>query len=185
MKSKLFARILCIVLIVMLVVSVIIVAVPMIRGSAAAVVPVKGSSGTVTTDYVNLRSGAGTDFSIVTTMRVNTKVVFEEAAVYNSNWYKVKELATNKSGYIRNDLVAFDNASSIKLCATKASTYVGCQYAFWQTGAQTPKWSSSNTSVATIDSNGVLTAKAAGTTTITAATSAPPTAPPASGANPP
>ena len=169
MKSKLFARILCIVLIVMLVVSVIIVAVPMIRGSAAAVVPVKGSSGTVTTDYVNLRSGAGTDFSIVTTMRVNTKVVFEEAAVYNSNWYKVKELATNKSGYIRNDLVAFDNASSIKLCATKASTYVGCQYAFWQTGAQTPKWSSSNTSVATIDSNGVLTAKAAGTTTITAA----------------
>lgn len=168
MKSKLFARILCIVLIAMLVISVIIVAVPMIKGSAAVVTPVKGNSGKINADYVNLRSGAGTNFSIVTNMRINTKVVFEESAVYNSSWYKVKEQTTNKSGYVRQDFVTFDKVSSIKLCTSKVTVYVGCQYAFWQTGAKNPKWSSSNTSIAAIDSNGVLTAKAAGTATITA-----------------
>lgn len=168
MKSKLFARVLCIVLVVMLVVSVIIVAIPMIKGNAAVITPVKGNSGTINDDYVNLRSGAGTSFSVVTTMRINTKVVFEEAAVYNSNWYKVKEQTTAKSGYVRADFVTFDKVSSIKLNVSTASTYVGCQYAFSQTGANNPKWTSSNTSIAVIDSSGILTAKAAGTVTITA-----------------
>ena len=168
MKSKVFARVLCIVLIIVLIGSVLLVAVPMIKGNAAVLVPVKGSGGTVTVDYVNLRSGAGTGYSVVTTMRINTKVIFEESTVYNTNWYKVKELTTNKSGYVRNDLVSFDKESAIKLCIKSGYTYVGCQYAFWQTGAKNPKWTSSNVSIASINSSGILTAKAAGTVKITA-----------------
>ena len=168
MKSKLYARIVCVVLAVAIIGSILIVAVPMLSGRAA-VTPVKGAIGHITDDYVNLRSGAGTNYSVVTSMRLNTKVTFVDGSLYNSDWYKITELSTSKTGYVRKDFVVADSvpASRIKISATSASTYVGCQYAFWQTGANSPKWSSSNTSVATIDSNGVLTAKAAGTVTIT------------------
>ena len=66
------------------------------------------------------------------------------------------------------DYVTADEAAgSIKLCRSALTTYANCQYAFWQTGASKPTWKSSNTSVATIDSNGIMTGKSAGTTTIT------------------
>lgn len=54
----------------------------------------------------------------------------------------------------------------LKICCTKAHTYANCQYAFWQTGATNPKWSVSNASISKIDSNGVLTVTASGTTTV-------------------
>ncbi len=169
MKSKLFARILCIVLCLTIVVSIVLLAIPLLKGSAAAV-PVKGGSGYITDDYVNLRSGPGINNPVVTVMMKNTAVTFEESVLYNSEWYKIKELKTNQSGYVNKDFVAAynDEESPIKLGASKASTYKGCQYVFSQTGAVNPTWTSSNTSVATIDSRGILTAKSAGVTTITA-----------------
>lgn len=54
----------------------------------------------------------------------------------------------------------------LKLCCTSAHTYANCQYAFWQTGATNPKWSVTNSGMSRIDSNGVLTITAAGTTTV-------------------
>ena len=54
----------------------------------------------------------------------------------------------------------------LKLCCTSAHTYANCQYAFWQTGATNPKWSVTNSGMSRIDSNGVLTVTAAGTTTV-------------------
>ena len=169
MKSKLFARILCIVLCVTLIGSVLLVAIPMITGNAATFAPVKDGGGTITEDYVNLRSGAGDDTSIVTVMRVNTRVTFVDDTLYNNDWYKVRELTSDQTGYVKQAYVAADASvsSKIKLCVSKASTYAGCQYAFWQTGASKPSWKSSNTAVATIDQNGIATAKKAGTATIT------------------
>ena len=57
--------------------------------------------------------------------------------------------------------------TGIKLCCNKVHTYAWCQYAFWQTGATNPKWSTSNTQISKIDSNGVLSTNASGTTTVT------------------
>lgn len=57
--------------------------------------------------------------------------------------------------------------TGIKLCCNKVHTYAWCQYAFWQTGAANPKWSTSNTQISKIDSNGVLSTNASGTTTVT------------------
>ena len=74
MKSKLFARILCIVLCLTIVVSIVLLAIPLLKGSAAAV-PVKGGSGYITDDYVNLRSGPGINNPVVTVMMKNTAVV--------------------------------------------------------------------------------------------------------------
>ena len=167
MKSKMIARIMCIVLCLTIVGSVLLIAIPMMTAGAATT-PVKGGSGTIIDDWVNLRSGAGTNYSVVTTMRKGTKVRFEDASLYNG-WYRVTEQTTSKTGYVRQDFVQADStpAGTLRLCVSHASTYAGCQYAFWQTGAKKPVWTSSNPSVAAIDQNGVATAKAAGTTTIT------------------
>lgn len=57
--------------------------------------------------------------------------------------------------------------TGIKIGCTKMYTYAGCQYAFWQTGATNPKWTTSNTQISKIDANGVLSTNAGGTTTVT------------------
>ncbi len=169
MRSKLFARILCIVLSITIVGSVLLIAIPMIT-AGAAVTPVKDGTGHINTDYVNLRSGPGTNYSILTEMSENTKVTFLESTRYTGGWYKIKELSGNKTGYVKEEYVTADSAPApaATLSITKGSTYVGCQYAIWQTGLTDPTWKSNNEKVATVDQNGVLTAMAVGTVTITA-----------------
>ena len=54
----------------------------------------------------------------------------------------------------------------LKLCCSYIHTYANCQYALWQTGATNPKWSVTNSAMSRIDSNGVLTVTAAGTTIV-------------------
>lgn len=54
----------------------------------------------------------------------------------------------------------------LKLCCSYIHTYANCQYALWQIGATNPKWSVTNSAMSRIDSNGVLTVTAAGTTTV-------------------
>ena len=111
MKSKLFARVLCIALAVVMVGSMTLIAFQMFSAEAAAT-PKANGSGYITDSYVNLRSGAGTNYSIVTTMAKNTKVTFTDGKLYNSNWYKIKELKTNKSGYVHRSYVKANESSS-------------------------------------------------------------------------
>lgn len=147
------------------------------------------TTGYVNDDYVNLRSGAGTNYSVVTCMRKNTKFTFISTKLYNSSWYNIR-LSNGKKGYIFKQYATKDNTSttpsnptiptkpttptnpttsgSIKLSDTSETIYVGNKYALKATGASSIKWSSSNTSVATVDSNGVVTAKKSGTASIKA-----------------
>lgn len=142
----------------------------------------KAETGHINADYVNLRSGAGTNYGIVTTMRINTKFTFISTKLYNSSWYNVK-LNDGKTGYVIKDYVTKDSSSSgsgssstpssgkVTLNYSSQTIYVGNKFAITAKGASSVKWTSSKTSVATVDQNGVVTAKASGSTVIKAASS--------------
>ena len=168
MKPKTLARILCVILCIVLVGSVLLAAIPMMNADAAEHTPVLGGGGIVTEDYVNLRSDASTDASVVTVMRWNTPLTFLDTTLYNGDWYKVREQATGKTGFLMQEYLEADvPEQGIALSATRASTYVGCQYAFAQTGADNPQWETSDTDIATVSQHGVLTAKKAGDVILT------------------
>lgn len=134
-----------------------------------APVPVETkATGYTTADWLNVRSGAGTNYSIVTSVPYGTRFTFLSEQLYNTDWYHV-QTDGGVQGYIHRDYTKKIVPPVITLNASSAATYTGCRYAFWQTGAAQPSWSSSNTAVAVIDQNGVMTAKAAGTAVISAA----------------
>lgn len=144
------------------------------------------NKGYITDDYVNLRSGAGTNYSVVVCMRVNTKFTFVSTSLYNSEWYKIKLDSNGKTGYVKKNFVAKDSsntsstqpnttpkinlttANSIKLSSSSKTIYVGNKFAITATAAGTVTWSTSNKNVAAVDSHGVVTAKKAGSAKITA-----------------
>ncbi len=144
-------------------------------------------NGHVTDDYVNLRSGAGTNYSVVECMRLNTKFTFVSTKLYNNDWYNIKLTSNSKTGYVKKDYVAKDSStqpttqpatqptttkpstdSSVKLSVSSKSIFTGNRFAITATASGSVSWSSSNTCVATVDSRGVVTAKSAGSATITA-----------------
>ena len=63
------------------------------------------------------------------------------------------------------------NTGGLKLSATSASVYKGCYYQLKAASASAVSWSSSNTSVASVSSEGIVTAISEGTATITAKSS--------------
>lgn len=164
---------------------------PTTKATTPATQPTTSSSsavsGHVTDDYVNLRSGAGTSYSVVECMRLNTKFTFVSTKLYNNDWYNIKLTSNSKTGYVKKDFVAKNSqtqpttqpatqptttkpstSSSVKLSVTSKSIFTGNRFAITATASGTVSWSSSKTSVATVDSNGVVTAKSAGSATITA-----------------
>lgn len=138
------------------------------------------TTGYVNSDNVNLRSGAGTSYSVVTCMSKNTTFTFVSTSLYNSSWYKIK-LSSGTTGYIyysyatkkstatdNNDNTSTGTSTGLKLSDSTETIYVGNKYALTASGASSIKWSSSNTSVAKVDSNGVVTAVKSGSATIKA-----------------
>lgn len=138
-----------------------------------------------TLDDVNLRSGAGTSYSVLTTIPKGTTV----SAVSNSNlnWFKVSY--SGKTGYISNSyaymMFSIPSAVStptkptnptisatapLSLKYSSAKMYKDCYYQIPATNTtkETIKWSSSNTNVASITSEGIIYGKETGTTTIKA-----------------
>ena len=90
-KQKLFVRIVCIVLVVLMAVSVGAVAITAFSANAAqsteevSASVSAGASGYINASYVNLRSGAGTNYSVITCMAKNTKFTFVDGKLYNSS----------------------------------------------------------------------------------------------------
>ena len=81
MKTKTMKKSLCVFLSIIVMLSVFTAAFPVIA-SAADPTPTAGGSGYISDDYVNLRAGAGTNYAIVTQMRINTKVTFTDIKHY-------------------------------------------------------------------------------------------------------
>ena len=172
MKTKTMKKSLCVFLSIIVMLSVFTAAFPVIA-SAADPTPTAGGSGYISDDYVNLRAGAGTNYAIVTQMRINTKVTFTDGKLYNTNWYQIKELTTNKTGYVRRDFVkatapAPTPVATLKLSNTNNTIYNGTQLAITAYNVNDVTWSSSNNAVAVVDSRGVVTGVGAGFTLITA-----------------
>ncbi|MCQ2513812.1 MAG: SH3 domain-containing protein [Ruminococcus sp.] len=154
------------------------------------------TSGYVNASDVNLRSGAGTSYAVVTCMSKNTEFTFISLSLYNSNWYNIR-LSNGKTGYIYSTYATKSSSTSsgtnsntnpntntsnnsqnsssnttttgpIKITDTNETIYKGNQYVLYAVGATDIKWSSSDTSVATVDSNGVVKGVGVGSATITA-----------------
>lgn len=143
MKHKTAVRIVSIILALLIVGSVFAVVVPLITNAAET--PVKGGSGYISDDYVNLRSGAGTNYSVLTCMRKNTKITFTDGKLYNSDWYKITEHTTSKSGYVHKDYVKADSSSDNKdgsgdkndSLTTGLTGYINADYVNLRSGAGT------------------------------------------------
>lgn len=138
-KQKLFVRIVCIVLVVLMAVSVGAVAITAFSANAAqsteevSASVSAGASGYINASYVNLRSGAGTNYSVITCMAKNTKFTFVNGKLYNSKWYKIKLKSNSKTGYVTKEYVAVSSSTT----ASSVTGYVSDDYVNLRSGAGT------------------------------------------------
>ena len=120
-----------------------------------------------TTDYLNLRKGAGMSYAVIKVVAKGTTVTVTDMS--NSNWYKVK-LSDGTTGYCSSNYLSITKNNTLKLSATKVTLSVGDSKKITATASSggTIKWTSSNAKVATVSSTGEIKAVASGTATITA-----------------
>lgn len=126
-------------------------------------------TGSVNTSGVNLRSGAGTTYSVVETMAKNTKVTLLSCKRYNTDWYHIKVKSSGKKGYVHRDYLKINSGQLyIPASATGYKGYTVKYTNVLNTTGQAISWSSSDKSIAEIDKNGKATCKKAGSVTVTA-----------------
>lgn len=130
-------------------------------------------TGAQTTTAVNLRSGPGTSYTKVTTLPAGTYLTVIDAS--NSAWIQVVT-SSGQTGYVSGEYVRLlyngetgENYTNLSLSNTSGTVPVGKTFYIKANNAGTGsslKWTSSNSSVATV-SNGYIYAVAPGTATIT------------------
>ena len=127
--------------------------------------------GYVNDDYVNIRSGAGTDYSPIDCVRIYTEFEFLSTILYNDLWYYIRT-TDGTEGYIYKEYVSFGNVSDNEIGGGDvdiSDTFVslGKGKSILLTSYDDVNWKSSDTSIATVD-DGVVYAKNEGKTVITA-----------------
>ena len=129
----------------------------------------------VTTAALNVRSGAGTNYNIITTIPQNTKI--DVIRFSGTSWAYVK-LQNGTTGYVYTDCIQFVSSSNTSVTTTSANITlsaasqkiaVGKSLTLKASSNQgTVTWTTSNNKVAKVDSNGKVTAISAGQAVITA-----------------
>ena len=135
------------------------------------VVPVQAAntlpSGYIKGSGVNLRSGAGTNYSVVTTMANKTKATLLSCKLYNSEWYHIK-ISSGKKGYVHKAYLKINSGQIyIPSAITGYKGYTVTYTNYMNTTGKTATWKSSKTGIAAVDSKGKVTCKKAGAATIT------------------
>lgn len=115
---------------------------------------------------LNVRSGASTSSTIVTSLKNPTDVTLLNTKLYNSEWYKIK-LSDGTQGYVYKDYL--DIKSGQLFIPQTVTGYNGykVKYKVINTTDSTAKWTSSDSTVATVNKKGVAKCLKNGTTTIT------------------
>ena len=124
-------------------------------------------TGYINASDVNMRSGAGTDYSVIATLDYGTKIT---AVSKSGNWYYI-ELSSGTRGYVYADYVTLnvDEPQKSGLSKTSLSMYKGNYSTLYVNGAKgNVNFASSNSNIVSVTSDGLLYAKAAGSAVITA-----------------
>lgn len=90
-----------------------------------------GASGFVNDDGVNLRSGAGTGYNVITVMSYKTEFTFDDGTLYNGEWYKIT-LTDGTHGYI-----FYEYASVKENTTTVGKGYINASDVNMRSGAGT------------------------------------------------
>ncbi|MBR2177483.1 MAG: SH3 domain-containing protein [Clostridia bacterium] len=135
-----------------------------------------------TTTYLNMRKGAGTSYSIIKTLAPNTKV---DILSFSGNSWAYVKLTDGTKGYICTDYVSYvaqtvqgsssqttTSAAAVKvtISETSKSLSVGSNFTLTATtnSGGTFTWTTSDKTVASVTSKGVVTGLKEGTATIKA-----------------
>lgn len=124
-------------------------------------------TGYINASDVNMRSGAGTDYSVIVTLDYGTKIT---AVSKSGNWYYI-ELSSGTMGYVYADYVTLnaDEPQKSGLSKTSLSMYKGNYSTLYVNGAKgNVNFASSNYNIVSVTSDGLLYANSAGSAVITA-----------------
>ena len=77
----------------------------------------KGKTGTVTTDVLNVRSGAGTKYSKISSLRKGDKITIQET---KNGWHKFK-MSNGKTGWVSSEYIKVSSSSSSSSSSSQSS----------------------------------------------------------------
>lgn len=118
-----------------------------------------------TTEYLNMRSGAGTNYSVKQVLAPNTELTI--IRFYGKNWAQIRT-SGGATGYVCTDYLSYEDSSknnTVKISDSSKVIRVGETVKLTATASSGGKitWSSSNTQIAYTTSTGYVTAVRAGT----------------------
>ena len=116
---------------------------------------------------VNIRSGAGTNYSVVKILKKKANVTLLNTEFYNKDWYKIK-LSGGKKGYIYKPYLTI-NENQVFIPKEK-TVYLGYSgnYQYVNTTGKTLKFKSSDKTIAKVKKSGKVKSFRTGKVTITA-----------------